>query len=382
MKLRKYLLLMLLALLGGAASAAELPLSARATASVITCGEGNEFYLAFGHSAIRIVDPEQQLDYVYNFGTFDFSVPHFYWRFAQGKLLYRLSRNHFERFMETYYCEGRCVWEQPLHFSQQQVCNLYCLLEYTYGDPALRNYKYDFFLDNCATRVVDMVAAANGQPLALNLASWQEGMSYRNYVHRAAGPTRQWWQLGVDLLLGLPADKHCTATEATFYPLVLMEELENEDNHLCGEAVNLLADLRRPLHRSFPPIVVFTLLFCAVVIFSLFEYKGCVEPLWSHTVDRLLFIIAGVLGLVLCFMWFGTDHACTKWNLNLLWLCPWMLLIAVKLERSPRWAVWLQLALLIGAVVYVLWCGVSLAVIPIVLTLAVRLGRYLVWKER
>ena len=54
--------------------AQELPLSEGAKASVITCGVGDDFYTSFGHSAIRICDSAQGIDWVYNYGTFDWYI--------------------------------------------------------------------------------------------------------------------------------------------------------------------------------------------------------------------------------------------------------------------------------------------------------------------
>ena len=84
------------------AAAAQQELSVYATASVLTCGPGNDFYTTFGHTAIRITDPELGIDYVYNYGTFDFNTPNFYWKFMRGQLDYKLARTSFERFIEEY----------------------------------------------------------------------------------------------------------------------------------------------------------------------------------------------------------------------------------------------------------------------------------------
>ena len=138
---------------------AQMPLSETATASVLTCGPGDDFYTTFGHSAIRICDTAQGLDLVYNYGTFDFNTPHFYWKFMRGQLNYMLGRSSFEAFMEEYIYYGRAVWEQRLNFTPREVNNLYLLLEQNYL-PEYRHYRYDFFRDNCATRVRDMVDLA------------------------------------------------------------------------------------------------------------------------------------------------------------------------------------------------------------------------------
>ena len=353
------------------AYAQQLPLSETATASLITCGPGNEFYLAFGHSALRIQDTTRGIDYAYNYGTFDFDTPHFYWNFARGMMNYCLSRTPFNYFMATYDYERRAVWEQPLNLTPQEVNNLYLMLEWNYL-PENRYYPYDFFRDNCATRVRDMVESACGKR-RMGIDDW-ESHSYRYWVREAtAGGCLEWWTLGVNMLLGLPADHRCNASESMFYPMVMMDLY---DRAMLDDAValrsptdtkQLLTDHREPLRRSFPPMVVFALLFTMVALLS---WRGW----WRPWMDRLLFIVAGIIGLVLLFMWFGTDHWCTKWNLNVLWSSPLLILIAIRHKKSPAWGLWLQEACFLVAAVWVVVCGLPLALLPIILTLALRVA--------
>lgn len=353
--------------------AQTLPLSGHARASVITCGAGNDFYTTFGHSAIRITDTSLGLDMVYNYGTFDFDTPHFYWKFAQGRLDYCLSRTEFGRFMYVYAGEQRAVWEQPLNMSEQEVNNLYVLLEQNYL-PEYRYYRYDFFRDNCATRVRDMVEAALGHDGA-DLSGSEEGqMTYRQYLHRAMRDTLEWWAVGIDILLGLPADHRCTAAEAMFHPLVMMEEYalaERKESRqpVVNGSIRHLQDMRPPLKRSFPPLAAFALALAAVAALTVWGRRRGWRLAW---LDRTLYIVAGLIGLFLLFMWFGTDHYCTKWNYNLLWASPLLLLIAIRLERSPRWALWLQTGMLVA---YMIIAGVNhtFALLPIALLLLIRL---------
>ena len=134
----------------------ELRLDSTAYAAVLTCGPGDDFYTTFGHSAIRICDSASGLDIVYNYGTFDFNTSNFYWKFACGNLQYCLSRTSFSHFMQEYIHEGRAVCQQRLKLSNQELNNLFVALENNYL-PQFRYYTYDFFRDNCATRVRDMV---------------------------------------------------------------------------------------------------------------------------------------------------------------------------------------------------------------------------------
>jgi hypothetical protein len=353
---------------------AQLPLSETATASVLTCGPGNDFYTTFGHSAIRICDTAQGLDLVYNYGIFDFNTPHFYWKFMRGQLDYKLGRSSFQHFLLEYESEGRFVMEQRLAFTPQEVSNLYLALEWNY-QPENRYYRYDFFRKNCATMVWDRVVEAAGKR-EISLEE-RDKMSYRRYVHLGtAGGCLEWWTLGIDLLFGLPADHRCTAVEAMFYPKVMMDLLEGavrDGKPLVAAEQQILSECREPLSRSFSPLAVFSLLFALVAVAHLCESRYNLRFSPFNLITRLMFVVAGLIGLFLLFMWFGTNHYCTEWNLNILWASPLLILIAIRLERSPRWALWLQEGCFAVAIVWVVWCGLSVALIPIILTLALSL---------
>ena len=344
-----------------------LPMDAPTTASLLTCGPGDDFYTTFGHSAIRICCPQEGIDKVYNYGTFDFNTPHFYWKFMCGRLDYQLGRTTFDHFMAEYRYEGRWVKEEPLNLTPQQVNNLYILLETNYL-PEYRYYRYDFFANNCATRVRDIIYSASGADTVLYRQT--PSQSYRRLVAEPLKGTMEWWRLGIDILLGLPVDHHCTAPERMFLPLEMSAEMAQGEwssstgnKPLVDKGHMLLAADREATPRSFPPLVVFSLLLVAVALLSLNGRRIA----W---LDRTLFIIAGTLGLFLVFMWAGTDHLCTARNLNLLWASPLLLLIAIRLDRSPHWALWLQEGAFAVAAVWVIWCGLSPALLPIILTLA------------
>ena len=366
-----FLLLLLLVSLGTNAQV----LSDEATASVLTCGPGDDFYTSFGHSAIRISDPATGLDLVYNYGTFDFDTPHFYWKFMRGQLNYQLSRTSYAEFIAEYEWYGRPVSEQPLTFEAGQVQNLFLLLETNYL-PEYRCYRYDFLRDNCATRVRDIVYSAWAMDTVLQRTA--EPMSYRQLLATCLKDSMEWWRLGIDLLFGLPTDHRCTAPERMFLPAEMEAELAQCTTSgiwtapaIVGPSRPLLTKGRTPLKASFPPVVVFSLLFAVIAVLTWRE-KG--REVFLRIIDRFLFILAGLCGLFLCFMWFGTNHMCTQWNLNILWLSPLLILIAIRLERSPRWALWLQEAMFFIALVWVLWCHLTVAIIPLIIMLMLRVG--------
>jgi hypothetical protein len=367
------------------AAAAQQELSVYATASVLTCGPGNDFYTTFGHTAIRITDPELGIDYVYNYGTFDFNTPNFYWKFMRGQLDYKLARTSFERFIEEYRFEGRAVWEQPLCFEYGQLQNLYILLE-TNLLPEYRYYKYDFFRDNCATRPRDVIYSAWAMDTLLQRQAPMR--SYRRLVADNLRDTLEWWRLGIDLLFGLPADHRCTAPERMFLPMELMAEYAATGVSgiwagpgLVDEPQLLLADSREPLGRSFPPEAAFGMLLAVLSLLTAVSRRSQGVGTALRVANRVLFVVAGLIGLFLCFMWFGTDHYCTAWNLNILWASPLLILVAIRMERSPHWALWLQLACFVAAAVWVAVCGLAPAVLLIIIILALPLGRLLVSRK-
>ena len=381
--MRRFLLLPVLLLAVAPLRAQELSLSA--TASVLTCGPGNDFYTTFGHTAIRITDPELGIDYVYNYGTFDFNTPNFYWKFMRGQLDYKLARTSFERFIEEYRFEGRAVWEQPLCFEYGQLQNLYILLE-TNLLPEYRYYKYDFFRDNCATRPRDVIYSAWAMDTLLQRQAPMR--SYRRLVADNLRDTLEWWRLGIDLLFGLPADHRCTAPERMFLPMELMAEYAATGVSgiwtgpgLVEEPQQLLADSREPLGRSFPPEAAFGMLLAVLSLLTAVSRRSQGVGTALRVVNRVLFVLAGLVGLFLCFMWFGTDHYCTAWNLNIFWASPLLILVAIRMERSPRWALWLQLACFVAAAVWVVVCGLAPAVLIIIIILALPLGRLLVSRK-
>ena len=144
----------------------------------------------------------------------------------------------------------------------------------------------------------------------------------------------------------------------------LAERKESRQPVVNG-SIRHLQDMRPPLKRSFPPLAAFALALAAVAALTVWGGRRGWRLAW---LDRTLYIVAGLIGLFLLFMWFGTDYYCTKWNYNLLWASPLLLLIAIRLEYSPRWALWLQTGMLVA---YMIIAGVNhtFALLPIALLL-------------
>jgi len=355
----------------------EAELSDSAFASVLTCGPGEEFYSSFGHSALRICDSTIGLDLVYNYGTFDFNMPHFYWSFACGRLNYSLSRTDFESFLNEYAYEGRAVWEQQLRISNQELNNLFILLEQNYL-PEYRYYSYDFFRDNCATRVRDMVVNCLDHRRLSPKVVTDTNLSFRDIVYKSTEKNLLWWRLGVDIALGQRCDHRCSNYEYMFSPLEMMGQLDtmkvsDTQQPLVNPAQQLLAETRPPLARSISPTLLFWVLFFVVLLLTLLEWHKTWRLNW---LDAIIYGVTFVVSVLVIFLWFFTEHYCTKPNFNILWASPLFLYFAIAQRRSKQWIICLQMVMLLAAMVMTIGPlpqQLNAAILPISLILFCRL---------
>ena len=375
---KPFVLLFCLSLLVAPLCKSQVPtLDSNAVISVITCGPGNDFYTSFGHSAIRVCDTSQGMDWVYNYGTFDFDTPHFYLTFARGRLDYCLSRCGFQSFLFEYAYEGRAVWEQPLRLTPQEKQNLFLLLETNYL-PEYRYYRYDFFRDNCATRIRDIVTSALAHRTLFVEQTSDTNRSYRQLLYPAMEDKLEWWRFAIDLLLGQRCDHQCSNLEYMFSPVEMMHQFDTtlmSDTHepLAEQNRQLLPEVKPEIPNSVSPDVCFWFLMMVVVCLTVIGWAKGWRLGW---LDVLLFGTVAIVALVLIVMWVATSHYCTKMNWNLLWASPLFVYFAIRLKRSNRWVVLVQLVALVASLV-ILLVGApqqfNSAVVPIILTLFVRL---------
>ena len=200
-----------------AADRVDLPrLSDRATISLVTYSPGDELYTAFGHSSIRVRDDAQEIDRLYNYGTFDFETEAFYLKFARGDLLYQLSVGLSNAEINERGSLGQGITESILNFNADQRQAMFSELEKNLL-PENRFYRYDFVLDNCSTRVRDIFERVWGHPVtdpSIGKITFRQMLD--PYFLRIP-----WIRLGIYLLLGTGVDRLVTPREACFLPFNL-----------------------------------------------------------------------------------------------------------------------------------------------------------------
>lgn len=345
--------------------------------SLLTCTPGDELYSIFGHSALRVTDSSSVSDIVFNYGTFNFDDPGFYIKFIRGKLLYYVSTADFDSFKFEYQSTNRGMTEQVLNLNAAQKIEL---LHFVYNNAKEQNryYQYDFFLDNCTTRLRDIIVKykTNYPPLKPVMPA---NTRFRQAIHEYLDKGGKYWsKLGIDLLLGAPTDAVMTTAQSEFLPDNLMKALDNSNqNHQLVVSTSTLYSFTPDTNKQsfFTPMVVFSILLILIVAISFSRNKKAI--IFLNGFDGLLFFLTGALGILFVFMWTDTDHSMVKNNFNLIWAWPTNMLIAFFINSKKSW-VKKYLSLLITGLIIVLLCWFFLpqqmnnALLPIVVLLLYR----------
>jgi len=319
------LLLFLPALLSGK------PLSENAKIMILTCGPEKPMYAMFGHTAIRVDDPQNHIDEVYNFGTFDSGTPNFYIKFLGGRLQYALSVNNYQSFIREYKNEKRWVKGQELLLSKQFKEILYDSLREAYR-PENRYYRYDFFRDNCSSKIINLVTSFTENQSAIDSLNTSANLTYRSAL-RYYLQNRPWMLFGFNLLLGPFSDQEISRKQSAFLPDYLMLEIEKTG---LASGPELLLEgndqAKRPGDIASPMMLLWIIALIFVVeVFWLKTSKSV-----SNGIDLFLFTLSAVLGLLFLILWFWSDHVSLHVNLNLLWANPLLLILLWTIPAEKK----------------------------------------------
>jgi len=310
--------------------------SSRLRISLLTCTPGEELYSTFGHSAYRVIDSNSVTDIVYNYGTFNFDDDGFYLKFVRGKLLYYVSAEYFADFKYLYQSTNRGITEQVLNLSAAEKISIRHFLNENLKEEN-KYYKYDFFFDNCTTRLRDILKKQHDSSFC-SKPVMQQGSRFRQAIHQYLDRNgKDWSKLGIDILLGQPCDAVMTAEQMQFLPDNLMISLDSSINPVVVSKQNLYPIEENENKNSFfTPLVVFSILLIVIVLTGLKKNKFTAAFLQGF--DGIFFFCTGVLGIILILMWTGTDHAMCKNNFNLLWAWPTHCIAAFFVNSKKNFA--------------------------------------------
>jgi hypothetical protein len=348
---------------------------------LITCAPGTESYSIYGHTALRITFRGSGFDMAYNWGIFDFSTPNFVYRFAKGKLDYMLGAYAYEDFLREYFLEGRAVWSQKLNLSNPEKERLFSLIDENLK-PENVKYRYDFFFDNCATRVRDIIARSASDKVIFPVL--EKKKSFRQLIdpYQKVIP---WLDFGADLLLGLQADRKATSSDEMFLPVYLKDNMLNTYIVHDGVQERLteppLTVLDIPPSAGagkgawVPQAVLYVILLLVLLITFVFR-----KPAIEKALDIFLYLVYSLLAVVLVFTNLFSEHDALHYNMLVIAINPLIPVLFVYLLTRKKAVLLSRIAFVMSA----LWLpativagqGINPALIPLVIIILVRLFKH------
>lgn len=362
-------------------------LSDNAEISVLTIAPGTSLNDAFGHSAFRIKDKRYGIDLVYNYGIYDFNTPHFYTKFAQGKLNYLIGKNYYEDFYNSYVYQNRSIEEQTLNISQAEKQHIFDFLETNYK-PENRAYLYDFFFDNCATKIKDVLVTNLNSDITFNTPKDFKAETFRTLIQNQLD-ANSWGSVGIDIALGSVIDKPATPEEHMFLPKYIhtffgAATIENSAIPLV-KSDKLIFKQRENQNSNqllFSPFIIFSIIGIIIIGITFLDYK---KQRRTKLLDILIFSITGLVGVFILLLWFATNHEATAQNYNLLWAFALNLFLVgtvLKTKPNPKFIKYLKFLVIMLCLLCFHWLvGIqvfALALIPLLIALAIRYV-FLVW---
>jgi hypothetical protein len=307
------------------------------TVSVITLGQGDQVWERYGHNALWIHDAARGTDWTYNWGVFDASSPLFIVRFVRGRMRYWLERVELQHLLAFYRSSDRTITIQRLVLTPTQRVAIRDFVEWNAREEN-KYYWYDYFRDNCSTRLRDAIDRALGGALRRATEGETTAHTYRSESIRLM-EGMSLTQLGIAIGLGPLADRRLNAWEEMFVPMRMRDRLRDvRVTGPDGRPTSLVADERQvyvarrpPELQQAPPLVrryAIVGIVAAVVIAGLGLLAmvawgppfAVVAAIWS--------LLSGIGGILLLFLWLGTHHLFAYRNENLFHLSPLAIVVA------------------------------------------------------
>lgn len=290
-------------------------LSEQAEISFLNCGEGNESYSLYGHTAIRVKDTVQNLDIVFNYGTFDFDTPNFMLKFVKGDLQYFVSAYPYVNFEYAYREEQRSIWEQKLNLNPKQKQDLFNTI-YNSLQTDDKYYTYKFIDRNCTTISIDKVNDVLSSSKVENIKPISK--TYREVLYPYS-EKHFFQQLGINMMFGTKVDQ---PAEKLFLPFDLIASLEQ--NKTVAQPKFALYEAPKRIYQ--PPFY--------DSIYTLIIALGIIVLARKKWLTNTYFLVLGLLGVFFCGVGLYSLHEEVLWNYNAMLFNPIYLVLLYFLWKK------------------------------------------------
>ena len=341
--------------------------------SILSIGEGPSLVDAFGHTAIRVKDEELKNDVVFNFGVYDFNSPNFYSNFIKGRPEYKLGIQNYYNLTQNYVRQKRYIVEHQLNLDQNSIKIIIDLLVEKLNDPY---YIYDYLRDNCTTRAADIIIDKTNNKFKDEKLESEDILSFRELIHGKINEN-SWAALGIDLCLGAIIDKKIKTRETFFLPENLMNYLDLYEGDIIKKNIIYKPESAVSYQENIPsPLIINLIISLIIVAVTIFNFK---RSKWNKSLDTLIFLISGSIGILIIYLWFFSNHFAGAQNFNFLWAFPlnFALIFAIYKNKIPNWSIgFIKLLIIMIILLFLHWStGVqkyNLTLLPIFVALLIR----------
>ena len=306
---------------------------------LVTFGPGEIYFERFGHNAIWLREPAAGLDHTFNFGYFDFEQEDFFLRFMRGRMLYFSIAQPANIEFEHYRQNNRSIRAQKLNLKPVQYQQLrdYLLNEV---QPENRDYRYDYYLNNCSTRIRDALDIALDGALSARTGQKPAKFNFRDQTRRLT-QMQFWYYLGLETGLGYPVDRVVTRWDEMFIPMVVADEIAAMSVETAGtgrpllETDIMLFTSSLPAPADAPTTIWYRYLLLGLLLTGLAWLSGKFMPkVWLAGLCHAWVLVSATLGFMIAALWLLTDHEASSENANLLLFNPLLILALLpKLRR-------------------------------------------------
>jgi len=320
--------------------------------SLLTISPGEAVHERFGHNLLRVSHRSEAQSFDINWGMFPFQDPFFLWKFFRGVLPYEVVMNSTYLTSRTY--KNRAdVWLDEIHLTPSQKKKLWKQILWNLR-PENRLYSYQYFFDNCSTRIRDYLDTALDGKIRKTFDSTQTKTVFRNYVRHHLNPYPPIVFL-LDFLMNSRIDRPITLWEKMFLPDNLRQYLQQVPVVISGEEIPLLSkgtllfsgqtDQTTTLLTAaqwfllvmfFPTILfVFMTFYKKIIGFNLILWINHLT--WAGT--------SGIIGSLMAISWLLSNHLDLHHNVNLWLLWPsdfvWLFFPWIILRKKKKTSLFL-----------------------------------------
>jgi hypothetical protein len=296
---------------------------------LVTVSPGQYYWEAFGHSAIRVKTPAY--DHIYGFGYFNFEDEDFFLNFAKGEMQYYMGVEYADLELYRYKAQGREVKLQSLNLSKAQKIKIVDELA-SLNHEDNRYYSYDYFENNCTSRIRDILDENSNNQLKKRLSKIEESMSLFDATFPVSN--QAWVNLAFAITYGLPAYQAKNKWQLSVFPEQFSNDITTDVQQ--NELIQSTQIWYQP--NDFEIEISRKKLFdthYALIVMLIILLIGLSFKFSRNFILKSWLFLQSLIGIGLLVLWFFTNHQVMTLNINIMLFFPLAFLLIFNKLHKP-----------------------------------------------